>query len=390
VPNGFIDSAGLWQIVQCFDLGSSDQYQWSLRTAFTITSLLMRTDHLTLAPGLMMPPAGVVIDEADKFVDQLVSKGLLKTLHEPDPAIVKQSILKSKQWIGRSPNLDSVRIAVERMLADEENCLPWLDWSAHKAWRWHSTRLLGLFDKTYMDYIARILNIDIKEAMDLHTRSTDPSELDNLIRQQTYDYWLMAKAYLASAIIRGRYHEEVSRATGLQILHHPLRKIVTMTGTQKPIEFEMTNTAEFLARLIVIGAARQKSLRQRLDCWIENVMKVKMVLNRRVVGLERRPTDNAAVESAVLVARQAAIEVSSRHLDRFIGIFASLGIGALTAIFLEPWLGVPAGVGANAALKKTGFPAKLRQKFHAHGAKLKDLAAGRLDSKWERASHNII
>ncbi|MBZ0168233.1 hypothetical protein MELA_02290 [Candidatus Methylomirabilis lanthanidiphila] len=90
------------------------------------------------------------------------------------------------------------------------------------------------------------------------------------------------------------------------------------------------------------------------------------------------------MDSAVLVARHAGVRIVNSCLDDIIEIASGLGIGALTSIFLTPWVGVPVGAGVRYGLKKSGFPANLTTTvtFAFREGKLKDVAAGRIETEW--------
>jgi hypothetical protein len=70
-------------------------------------------------------------------------------------------------------------------------------------------------------------------------------------------------------------------------------------------------------------------------------------------------------------------------LGDFFDEVACFGIGALTSIFLEPWYAVPVGTASTLALKKTGYPSRLRNRLAIYGGKkmLKDMAGGRIEIK---------
>ncbi|MBZ0168232.1 hypothetical protein MELA_02292 [Candidatus Methylomirabilis lanthanidiphila] len=228
--NGLVDSATVAQVVQCLDRGTTGQYPWSLTTVLDLTAILIRESSMALAPGLG-PPKGVALDGQDLLIDLMLSSGLLRSTRQFDQSTRDVAIKRSKRWIARTENSDKVRAEVDRLLADKRDFQPWIDWSSEKAWLSHSRRLGGLFDPNYLPSIAKLVGISEQNASELHRRSTEPEAIKRLVKQRDRDFDIMVRAYVASTIIRGRYHEEVARESGLQITRHPLRGIISGTRT---------------------------------------------------------------------------------------------------------------------------------------------------------------
>ncbi len=372
-----IDTATVAQVVQCLDRGTTGQYPWSLTTVLDLTALLMCADNLALAPGLA-PPASLVLDDQDCLIDLMLSHELVKSLPQPDTNSVVTAITRSKQWIGRATNLAAVRKEVNRLMSDNENFNKWIDWVAEKAWIPHTRRLSGLFDETYLNYVARILSLDVSDAIDLHRRSKDADELNRLAVKKDAAFELMTKAYIASTIIRGRYHAHLAAASNIGLVRHPLRGIVARPHTNKPVvKFSVSKAMRCLACIVLYGAFKQRRIDQRLGSWTKSIKNVRGFLNRGGVQLANG-SDLASVEAALDIARKAKIDVTNRGLDIILGVIASLGVGVLTTICLSPWIGVPVGVGA-------GFTGHVRNPlaFHTHGHILKKVAAGCIETEWQ-------
>jgi len=314
----------------------------------------------------------------------MLSSGVVSSLPQVDRAAVDWAITRSKQWISHRETLVAIRGEVDRLLADKKDFQNWIDWAAREAWLAHSRRLGGLFDETYLAYVAKILGMPEAEASELHRQSKDPNEISRLVTVKGQDFDRMTRAYAASTIIRGRYHEEVARKLRIQLLRHPLRGIISKTRTRPPMaEILVPQSAWCLACIILYGAARQKRLDDRLRCWTDNVRRIRAFLDRGGVQLAEG-TGHAAVDAALLVARRARIQIVDSRLDDFFEIVAGLGVGVLASIFLSPWLGFPAGAAARFGLKKAGFPGRFRNAvaFYTRETMLKDLAAGRIETEW--------
>lgn len=389
MTTGLVDSATVSQVVQCLDRGMTSQYPWSLRTVIDFTALLMREDHMALAPGLMLPKS-IVVDNQDLLIDIMSSNGLIASLSMFDENTVHSATRRSKQWIGRGTHIAAVRTEVEELMADRTNFQNWIDWAAPNAWHAHSRRLGGLFDGTYLPYVAHILDISVGEALHLHSRSTDPKEISRLVAVRNQDFEQMTRAYVASSIIRGRYHDEVARLEGLQLTRHPLRGMVAKMRTGRAVaEIQVPLAATCLACIVIYGAVKQRRLEDRLRCWVDNVRRVRGLLARGGLQLTES-SGHAAIDAALLLARHAGVQIVDSRVDTFLEVMAGLGLGILTGVFLTPWLGIPIGVGVSRGLKKARFPGRVRNvvAYHVGGSKLKQFAAGRIETEWSRADNN--
>jgi hypothetical protein len=383
MPEGLVDSATISQVVQCLDRGTRGQYPWSLGTVLEFTALLMREGHLALAPGLT-PPKGVIADDQDRLVDLLVSNGLVGFARRVGNDVKATAVTKSKQWVGRKENIAAVRAEVHRLVADERNFSHWIEWASTRAWVAHSRRMGGLADDTYLMYVAQILGRPLAEVEELQQQSKNAAELKHLSARRSSDFDLLVRAYVASAIIRGRYHEEVARHLGIQMIRHPLRGIITKTRTgPSPAVIDVPQSAWCLACIVLYGAVKQRRHSDRLQCWVSNVQKVRAAFSRGGLALADG-TSHAAVDSAFSVARHAGVQLVDSKLDTLFEIVAGLGIGTLTSIFLSPWVGVPAGVAVRYGLKQAGFPGRIRNAiaFQTKEGLLKELSGGRIETAW--------
>ena len=386
MTNGYIDSASLHQVIQCFDASYSDQYPWSLQTATEVTSLLVRTEHQHIAPGLGTKGSAIVADQYDKLVDQLLTERILDRLPAFDAAAQTTALKRTKQWTGRADNLKKLSATVEALHADRANFRPWIEWSATKAWHSHSARLHGLFDTSFSRHIAKLLSLTEDEVLELHRQSLDPKSLDSLIGNRHghryKDFALMSRAYIASTILRGKYHDEVAKLTSLQIKHHPIRSLICSGGTRAPVSFPVSNTLSALSTMLIHGAACQKKTSDRLACWVENINRVKPLLasGREEVG--PKDTDHAAIDVAARIAREAAIHMGDRRFTTLLELGLSLGVGILTHVTLSPWLALPAAAAAKVALHHERVGDKLWNAWHLRANKLKELGAGRISCGW--------
>ena len=386
MTQGYIDSASIYQVVQCFDTSYAQQFPWALQTAIEITSLLVCTDHQHMAPGIGGPSAVLCVDEYDRLVDELFGQGLLRRLPESVPGVRAEALKKTKRWVGRTENLEKLSLNVDALCADRRNYEPWMEWSVKNAWPSHSSRLNGLFDTIFTAPISRVLGLEEREVLSLHCLSADAQSLQSIIAQRhgarNNDFRLLAKAYIASAVLRGKFHDEVARLTNLQVVHHPIRTGIGNLRASASVEFPVSNTMRSLAMILIHGAAGQKTLARRLTCWVDNIQRVRPLLNSTREDVGPRETSSAAVDVAVRIANKAAVHMGDKRFTKLVEVGLSLGAGILTHMIFNPWGGVTAAAFAERILHASHAGDRLWNAWHLRGQKLKDLGAGRVSGGW--------
>lgn len=379
---GFIDSASISQLVQFLDRGMKSQYPWSMSEAINLTTIAIREKNLAVAPSIK-GLKGVENDSQGIILDSMLRNMIV--IQQPIGVKEKEkALLNSKKWIGKSKNINTIRDEVNKFHLDKRNYLNWLEWVIDNALETHSKRFGGLVDSEYSEYVARILQIDNKEMLELRNASADLRNLRMLKTQRNNDFHKICKAYLSSAILRGRYHEELSNIMNSQLTRHPIRSKVCRISTQKSIcEIEIPRTASCLSNVILLGALNQKKLNDKIEVWANNVASVRAFLNRGGIRFEEG-SDSAIMESAITIAKKANVQIANKQLDTFIDLIISLGIGTLTSISLSPWIGIPIGVGVEYTLKKSEYLSKKRNSvsFELKDNMLKDYMGGRIETKW--------
>jgi hypothetical protein len=367
MTTGFIDAASISQIVQCLDRGYENQYPWSLKTAIDLTVLLIKTDHQHIAPT-MSQRGGPVLDYQDRLIDRLFSRQIIKSLSSLDNDTVKQTEKEVQTWAEDQQNLKILRAALKKLFNDQENFQQWIDWVVSRtAWYAHAVRHAGLFETNLIPHIKHVLRISQKAVEELYKESCDVEHLRTLARKRNKEFDLMCKAYMLSALLRGKFHEKVAQSNSLQIMHHPFRELICQEGTQEGITFQVSKPSQMLASFILNGATHQKKLNDRIDCWVENIHRVRSLLATKRVHLDETPTDHAAFDVARDVAKKATIEMGDKRIHTFLDICSGLAIGTLTSIYLDPFAGIPAGALASAGLNKLKVYSKATNWFHLRG-----------------------
>ena len=101
------------------------------------------------------------------------------------------------------------------------------------------------------------------------------AELGHLLKRKSADSDLLLDAYLCSAIIKGRYHYEMSTKHNLHLLQHPLREPLAGGFARDCDDFDISNTAGAVSNIVIGAALHQRSLDDRIKCWVNNVDSVR-------------------------------------------------------------------------------------------------------------------
>jgi hypothetical protein len=384
MATGFVDSASISQVVQCLGASVSQPYPWSIRTAIDLTSLFLGTDNQHIAPGLSRQ-GGCALDAQDYLIDRLLENHLIHSLNARDlsSSVLKNAELNLNKWVANPQNIKTLGNALNEVITDQHNYGPWIDEVVSgDAWTSHAVRHGGLFEKSLTSTIAQVLDISQEAAEELHKQSRNLELLQHLSKHRGSDFEWMCKAYMLSALIRGKYHDEVARKTKLQLVQHPFRETI-FTPTKGSVKFKVTRPSHMLSLFILGGAMQQRDLKDKLDCWVDNISRVRSKIATKRARLDDTETDHAAYDVAKAIARDANITMADKRVYLLLDILSGLAIGTLTSICLNPYIGVPLGAMATTALNNTEVYNKATNWFHLHGDKIKKLSAGRIIREWE-------
>ncbi|MHA3019624.1 hypothetical protein ACXPWS_05060 [Mycobacterium sp. BMJ-28] len=240
-------------------------------------------------------------------------------------------------------------------MADTANFIPWLEWSTERVWLEHSNRLNGLFDPGYVKQLSSVLDVSVEELHRVWKLSCDPAELirRRKIGDSDPEFLLMRRAYITSALIRGRFHDDVARRSGWQIMHHPFRESVLSGATSmvKAEEIEVSNTEKYIANILLASAYKQRS-KFRVSAWVENVIRVRRAVTAGAIDTRSKDSDSVALDVAIRDVRELSIDFRSKYLDVCLGASASLGLSGYTTM-LAPWVGF--GISAATILGTAGL-----------------------------------
>jgi hypothetical protein len=304
---GHIDSATVHELILLFHHQKwQDGLPWSWRGSIETTLALIDTDQLRLSPG-----TGTLITRAtpyERLEGNLEKLGLVSS--QKEPAGWSESALKAtKTWaIENVPKLKDICVAMKSESMD------WLEEDRLRTWENHRDYPIAVFDEQFIAQLAAIRDMSERDVRQLWERTADPKVIANYVNAsnaKSGDLAVVHDLYLLSCLLRGRYHDEIARLSGSQILHHTFRAPLFEKSAFAAPLLDVLPAKFYLALIIVADAFAARTIEKRIERWSENVGLARAGL-RNGVAAEEFDDDEKA--------RQAAVEAAFE-----------LGIGARTA-----------------------------------------------------------
>lgn len=382
---GVIDSASLYEVVKVLTLKNpEDSNQWGWTSAIEVTCAIIETSHLKMAPA---PDA--VSGGASGLYGQL-TQGLADiVIHKRTRPEVENNAQRMVK-LRCSQNTNKVKSAFQKIISDKLNYPQWLDWAIQNAWLEHSSRLKGLFNKSYISQITKILGKSDEYWMDLWQKSCDPVVLKTYIksRPNTTDFLDTTDAYLLSAMLRGLYHEYTARGNAIQILHHPFREPMLPSLKKYPaIDYRVNETDCYFANIILAAAFKERNHDARIAMWSENVRQARLAFHEGSIDLRPKDYNDVALNTAQTAAKKVQIRVHPKWIDNVLRVSEHIGLNILTSFVLQEWPSFAVGLGMNTISRKTGGSPRSVAAISRREKHLKDLAnagPGRIQRIWRK------
>ena len=379
----YVDSATLWQVVQSLDLPDSEQYKWACNSLQLLTCLLLTNDHFYIVPGIRRSISGrsAPIVAYDKFERELLRNNIMKPIETLGAKEKKRSLAVAKRWA--ATHVKSIQESLETLTEDSSCLSRWLEWSVTKAWLWHSQTLDGLFELDFTPYLSQILQLDENDVTELHQASCSTDKVQQMIRRRGTSFSLTAKAYIASAIIRGRYHMAVRNHKGQQHVKHPFRDVVLTTYQRQSSFLDVSKTITKLGEIIIDGARNQRGIENRLACWLGNLKRARKVTIPKPDLHHKEINNKQARIDASKIAREEGLTMANRSLVRIVELVASLGLaGLLVSVKLDLWKAALVTEGANEGMRKSGIVQKIGDRAGLLIHELKDQCGGSISGRF--------
>lgn len=384
---GYIDSASVQEVVAVFNFKRlKDAYNWACNTALEVTCILFNATHLKVAPGpsFYRAPSGLYGHLLQSLSDIVIAEHV----NYLSPETHQKALRNTKRWATR--NHKKVVRVYKQLESDKVNFQRWLDRSITDAWVGHAKMLGGLFDKTLIPQISRVLDIPESDLYDIFQLSCDLDVVESYVKRRPDNdvFKIMQQAFTIAALLRGRYHDYVAKELPLQIMHHPIRaKPVLLNLQGKPkTEFMVSNTEQYLSMIILGGAFAEKTRENRISCWAENVRKVRNAVFNQAIDLRPKSYDEVAENHAVEIAQRLNIRTYPQFIEQAFDVAVAMSVGILTSFVLTGW--------ESLTTSSVTYLVSDRKKFGKRVAslsgtqnRLHDLAKfnpGRVESAWEK------
>jgi len=383
MTQGYIDSASTYEIIAV--LGSkrpAETYPWAWQSAITVTSSLINTSHLQIAPAPSLESgAGGIYGHLMLGLAELISH------HRPDSELTQMAVRNTKQWA--KDNVDKIRDTYAKLKADNKNFIKWLERSITTAWIEHSERLGGLYNEEFIPELSRILNVSTIELSKVRELSCDLSLLKHYATNWPDDdnFRLMTDAYVVSALLRGRYHDYIAQKSSIQVIHHPFREgVLPHLKKSGTVRFVVSNTERYLSNIVLASAFAERREKQRVSCWVENVLKVRKAVLAGAIDTRQKDFNKVALDLAVDAAKRVDIRIHPRWLDEVLDAIFAIGVGALASFVLNSWTGFVSKIIHYGVSRKVDIGKEATCRVLDTKARLRDLAIsepGRIKQTWK-------
>ena len=320
---GWIDSASLYQVVDYFD--KLNPYPWNAQVVIGLTILFMQTDFQEIGRA---NAKNIRVDDHQRLLtDELIKFGLAKPA-AIDEGVRRDAVAHVKRWALAEPVAQTLRTATNSLLKDTVNFNHWIRWViSSNSLKVHGTTHTSLMDADFAVPIGHILGFDEHHLQDLIARASDASILNGIQPDHGPSGEIdLIGAYMCSAFLRGAVHARIA-GNERQLSPHPLRAPVLSlitTRDQRPA-LEPTWTMKYLAEVVVLGATRRHSLRERLMEWVSQIDKVRRFLRDPTKKLVEVESPEGGLKEAMRIAHAADLHILSPREEAFahsIGVMA--------------------------------------------------------------------
>lgn len=377
---GYIDSASIYSLVQVLSYKRPEEcFNWAWESAVQVIAILTNTNHLRLAPspdstGEASGPYGELT---------LGISRLIRPIEAPQE--IRQSAVEAtKRWAAR--NTGRIQSEYQKMKTDEVNFSKWQNWLVAHEWTEHTQRHGALFDLVFARQISQVLNVPQDYLHYLWKDSRDQKAVAMYANKQPDedDFRYTRDAFAISALLRGRYHENVARSSAWQIMHHPSRYPILASLKGKPrAEFLISNTEFYFSNIILAGAFAE-SPKNRIKCLVENISKVKEATLAEKIDLRPKRLKDISLDAAVDAVKKAGIRTYPQWIEEAIDHSFSLGVNLLS-LFLIPLAGLITSEGTDLATRRWNPGKLVATALYERKGQLYDLAEagpGRIDYAW--------
>lgn len=361
---GFIDSASLMNATSALACHKSYEEwgEWEWRSITDITEALFIHHLLKIAPGPSPSKLENPYNELYAFYDLACKQlGTIIDVTPIDVTIKDSAKREFRNWLFN--NVDYTREVITKT-KQEKGYANWERWTIEHAWVDHSYRLNGLFNTEIIYELAFVLDVPLENMRNLWKKTTNLQQVKKWSegRNLNKNFELARDAFIASAILRGRFHDFVVNKMQWQIMPHPIRQHI-----HEPISegtaYKIPKAVEFLTQIVVNGAMEEKKTEDRIIRWTENIRKIQdnYFQNEIPEILNLELSQEEALDLAINTAKGLHIRVHSRSLEKYLELAIMLGVifvtGSIGFWIVSPLVPLTAGaVGVGTWMKGVSKP----------------------------------
>jgi hypothetical protein len=393
MQRGYVDSASVCAVAEAFTYPSyNDWPDWTLWSAVEVTGSLCIDHTLQVAPG----PGKYWGDHGlyEQIMLPLSKSGIISP-RTSTKIVQKEAEEKTRIWINQ--NLATIKETFEEEVLPDNNFQTWLDRSITYFWVDHAQMHGGLFNLQFIDELSLILNSTPNDLRKISQLTCDLKQVSNWAKHKptTEDFKLAKKAYVLSALIRGRYHDQIAEAERIKIMHHQFRRNSFLTRRKQTAKFDPSNTEKYLISMLLCVAFAERKTENRIALWADNLIKARELVRLDAIDLSSKSSDSVAREHIIAIFKRNNFRAHSKNTALGLDVLASLVISGFN-FGLCTWVGVPpqtgwlVGPSVNyVSKKKTGKSfgeciAERATKTEHHLNELAESLPGRLIGKWNK------
>ncbi|MFA7763386.1 hypothetical protein [Streptomyces sp. NRRL S-448] len=339
---------------------------WDKSTALSATIALIGHKEFRVAPGVGV--AGSASGSYEQLTRALGDMGVIDH-RAPGRRSKNDALTAASVWATRHDA--ELRDLLSHSLQDQDNFVPWLEWSVGNAWEEHSARMNGLFDEALLPLLSSILNQTDGHMQALLRDSRDLTLLSRYARlakdgnlPQVGAYPDLRDAFMISAYIRGRYHQIISRD---HLMQHPIRgELPGVQVSATGASFSVTPES-MLASVILNSALLERRVENRISSWANNLERARKahITDRLPLG---PPTAWAKDDWArvVRIVKEGGIQTHPGWIDGIaMPATAAITWDVISNFFLNGWVAAGSDIAISAASVYVGIK--------GHASKLDDL-----------------
>ncbi len=380
---GFIDSASIMNVISALTCHKSckEWGEWEWKSITEVTEVLFLHRLLRIAPGPSVPPFGRLEAARSTLYTcyDLTCKQLGRIVEDTRIDIRIQESAKKvfKDWLLH--NVEDAKGAITETKR-EKGYPHWEQWAIEHAWVDHSYRLNGLFNAEMIDELALVLKVQSNDLRTLWTKTTDLQQVKNWSRGQGLDtdFELARDAFMAAAILRGRFHDFIASQMQWQIMHHPIRQHI-LIPLSKGTGYRIPEAVEYLAQIIANSAMKEQKPKDRILSWTENIRATQEAYCQNVIPEIVNPElrQEKALELAIKTAKKLQIRVYPRSLENQLE-WAMMSGATLVTSLLGLWIVFPWGALAGGVIGVGAWISGMSKPWGKRAAQALKLTTGHL------------